>query len=48
MICLGLDNIHNKGYIHRDFSPKNLYLKKKSKNGELIVLIGDFGLAVKA
>ncbi len=29
MICIGLNYIHNQGYVHRDISPKNLFLEKK-------------------
>ena len=26
MICLGLNYIHHQGFVHRDISPKNLFL----------------------
>jgi serine/threonine protein kinase len=42
MICMGLVRVHKYG-VHRDLSPKNIFLKKM-KNGFTIPKIGDFGL----
>jgi serine/threonine protein kinase len=45
MICLGLNYIHCQGFVHRDISPINLFLKKKSIGEGNWLLIGDLGLA---
>ncbi len=45
MICLGLNYIHTKGFVHRDISSKNLFLKKKQENEGYWLLLGDLGLA---
>lgn len=44
MLCLGLDSIHKQGFVHRDISTKNLFLKNFGGGSDLII-IGDFGLA---
>lgn len=44
MICIGLHSIHKQGYVHRDISSKNLFLKSYGEKRDLLV-IGDFGLA---
>lgn len=44
MLCVGLYYMHSEGLIHRDISPKNLFLKNYGENRDLLV-IGDFGLA---
>ena len=38
----GLSYIHKRGYIHRDFNPKNIFLTKDKR-----VVVFDFGLAVR-
>eukprot|EP01097_Dermamoeba_algensis_P008916 TRINITY_DN6131_c0_g1_i1.p1 TRINITY_DN6131_c0_g1~~TRINITY_DN6131_c0_g1_i1.p1 ORF type:complete len:439 (+),score=86.94 TRINITY_DN6131_c0_g1_i1:340-1656(+) len=40
-ILLGIDHIHQRGFIHRDITPNNILLKT---NGSITVKIGDFGL----
>jgi serine/threonine protein kinase len=44
MICIGLNNIHRHGYVHRDVKSENILIKE-FENGFKIPLIGDFGLA---
>ncbi len=45
MICLGLNYIHIKGFVHRDISPKNLFLENKEQGEGKWLLVGDLGLA---
>ncbi|KAI3383242.1 hypothetical protein SNEBB_000243 [Seison nebaliae] len=40
-ILLGLEHIHNKGIIHRDVKPANIFIDKR-----LNAKLGDFGLAM--
>lgn len=42
MICLGILTIHKHDLIHRDLSPKNIFIKKFDDKRELLI-IGDFG-----
>ncbi|GMH37950.1 hypothetical protein BSKO_05834 [Bryopsis sp. KO-2023] len=39
-ICLALQNIHNKGILHRDLKTQNIFLSSKG-----IVKLGDFGIS---
>ncbi len=45
MMCLGLNYIHSQGFVHRDISSKNLFLKKKKHGESKWLLVGDLGLA---
>jgi len=45
-ICKGLEHVHNLNIVHLDIKPANIFIKKSS-TGELILKIGDFGLARK-
>jgi serine/threonine protein kinase len=40
---MGITKIHKQGYIHRDVSAKNIFIKEFN-NGFIIPQIGDFGL----
>jgi eukaryotic-like serine/threonine-protein kinase len=42
-ILLGLKHAHDRGVVHRDIKPDNIFLA--SKDGELVVKILDFGIA---
>ena len=42
----GLSYIHSKQIVHRDLTPSNVYLfTNKSKNNQMSIKIGDFGLS---
>ena len=43
MLCCALQHVHEKTYVHRDVSPKNLFLKNFSGGRDLLIL-GDFGI----
>ena len=45
MMCLGLNYIHSQGFVHRDISSKNLFLKKKEHGEGYWLLVADLGLA---
>jgi len=45
-ICKGLEHVHNLNIVHLDIKPANIFIKK-SPTGDLILKIGDFGLARK-
>ncbi len=42
MITCGLLHLHRNNYIHRDFNPKNIFVKKYG-NLDLLI-IGDLGI----
>ena len=42
-ICIGLYEVHRKGFIHRDLKPENIFLTDNFKK----IKIGDLGLACK-
>ncbi|HLL23030.1 MAG TPA: serine/threonine-protein kinase, partial [Kofleriaceae bacterium] len=42
-VLLGLKHAHDKGVVHRDIKPDNIFLAQKE--GELVVKILDFGIA---
>jgi serine/threonine protein kinase len=46
-ICRGLEYIHSKGVIHRDLKPGNIFINMESHNSEMVVCLGDFGLAIQ-
>ncbi|HSW86814.1 MAG TPA: protein kinase [Rhabdochlamydiaceae bacterium] len=41
-----LNDIHSKGFLHRDIKPQNI-LGKTNQNGELVVKIGDLNLMIR-
>lgn len=41
-ICLGVEHMHYKNYIHRDLKTLNIFLTKDN-----IARVGDLGLAMK-
>eukprot|EP00004_Rigifila_ramosa_P017586 TRINITY_DN4283_c0_g1_i5.p1 TRINITY_DN4283_c0_g1~~TRINITY_DN4283_c0_g1_i5.p1 ORF type:complete len:946 (-),score=165.18 TRINITY_DN4283_c0_g1_i5:99-2936(-) len=44
-LVLGLRHIHETGFVHRDLKPQNVYVERIGENGDVHVVIGDFGLA---
>lgn len=46
-IMNGLNNIHERNYIHRDMKPENILLALKDQSMEDEVKIIDFGLSAK-
>ena len=43
-ICSGLEYIHNKGIVHHDIKPPNVFISHE-ESGALTMQLGDFGLA---
>lgn len=46
-ICRGLQYIHSKGVIHRDLKPGNIFINLNPLGQDLVVCLGDFGLAIQ-
>lgn len=44
-IVVGLNHIHQKGYVHCDLKPENILLVSSYGKGDFVAKIGDFGLA---
>lgn len=44
-IASALNKLHENKIYHGDLKPSNIYLKKESKHGFVLPLIGDYGLA---
>ena len=42
---MGLEELHSKGYLHRDIKMQNVMVK--TENGEKVYKVGDFGFAKK-
>jgi serine/threonine protein kinase len=40
---LGIEYLHEMGFVHRDIKPENLLIDRKGK-----LIIGDFGFAIDA
>jgi eukaryotic translation initiation factor 2-alpha kinase 1 len=44
-MCSGLSYIHNKGIVHHDIKPSNVFITNEDNNSNLSLQLGDFGLA---
>jgi len=44
-LLLGLEWLHSSGIAHRDLKPENLLIKRDKNNGDISVVICDFGMS---